>query len=105
MYGRKLLNHHAALVNRMAQAVGVNLTELIIRGRFSGEEWREAVVRCTSCSDPDACLVWLAEHAERPSTMPTGPEEVVPPYCANGSMMARLRRMEGALTENAEGGK
>ncbi len=104
MYGRKLLNRHAALVNRMAQLAGVNLTELILRGRFSGEEWREAVVRCTSCSAPDACLDWLADHAERPGTMQSEPAELTPSYCANRMMMARLRHMEGALAENADGG-
>ncbi|MFD2174487.1 DUF6455 family protein [Rhodobacter lacus] len=92
MYGRKTLNRHAALMNRMAQVLGINLTERMIAGKISGEEWREAVVRCTNCSDPGECMHWLAEHAEAGTDPNAPPIAAAPSYCTNKMMMARLRR-------------
>ncbi|SOC16413.1 DUF6455 family protein [Rhodobacter maris] len=102
MYGRKTLNRHAALMNRMAQVLGINLTERMIRGKISGEEWREAVVRCTNCSDPGECMHWLAEHAEAGTDPNARPVAEAPSYCTNKMMMARLRRQitEEELTED-----
>lgn len=105
MHGRKTLNNHAALMNRMAQALGVNLTELMIRGRLSGGEWREAVVRCTGCSEPADCLHWLNARGDGAVAKP--PARTAPGYCANREMMARLQEMvaDGRLPAEAEGGK
>ncbi|PTV96338.1 hypothetical protein C8J27_102132 [Rhodobacter aestuarii] len=107
MYGRKTLNRHASLMNRMAQVLGINLTEMMIRGKISGDEWREAVVRCASCSEPGECLHWLAEHAEAGVDRNAAPMSDTPGYCTNRMMMARLRhqRAEDELaTEVAQGG-
>lgn len=93
MFGLKTLNRHAALMNRMAQVLGVDLTGAMETRHLSGEDWRAAVIRCTSCSDPAGCQHWLADHdaqdgAARPSAAPD--------YCNNRLMMARLRTI---LTE------
>ncbi|MDF2141580.1 DUF6455 family protein [Paenirhodobacter sp. CAU 1674] len=86
MFGARTLNRHAALMNRMAEVLGVDLTEAMAKGQLSGEGWREAVVRCTSCDDPTACQHWLAGH--------DGDEGAAeaPDYCNNRLMMARLRQ-------------
>lgn len=109
MYGRKTLNRHAALMNRMAQVLGINLTERMLLGKISGDEWRAAVVRCTNCSEPGECLHWLAEHAEAGTDPNAPPISEAPPYCSNKMMMARLRRQiteEDLAPESVnEGGK
>ena len=43
MFGAKTINRHAALMNRMAETLGVDLTEAIADGRLPAEAWREAV--------------------------------------------------------------
>lgn len=105
MLGRKTLNRHAALMNRMAQALGVNLTEMMLQGKLGGEDWREAVVRCAGCAEPTECLHWLSARDDESGRARQAAE--APDYCANREMMARLR---AALTTeqvlaDAEGGK
>lgn len=87
MFGAKTINRHAALMNRMATTLGVDLTAAIADGRLPAESWREAVVRCTGCSDPESCQHWLADH-------PVGewPPETPPDYCRNRDLMDGLRR-------------
>lgn len=105
MQGRKTLNRHAALMNRMAQALGINLTEMMLQGKLGGDEWREAVVRCANCPEPAECLHWLTERGEDPGR--SRPAASAPDYCTNREMMAQLRDAlaeEHSLT-NAEGGK
>jgi hypothetical protein len=104
MDGRKTLNRHAALMNRMGQALGVNLTEMMIRGQLSGEDWREAVVRCSGCTAPDNCLHWLTERSDAGlHRSPAAPE-----YCTNREMIVRLRDrladQDMMLAEAVEGG-
>ena len=100
MFGLKTLNRHAALVNRMAQVLGVDLTEAMGKGKLSGEDWREAVVRCTGCTAPEACTVWLSE---RPA--PEDAEGVAvaaaPHNCNNRLMLARLRDAIGQDDDGA----
>lgn len=90
MFGLKTLNRHAALVNRMAQVLGVDLTEAMGRGKLSGEDWREAVVRCTGCTAPEACTVWLSERPA-PEDAEGVAASAAPHYCNNRLMLARLR--------------
>lgn len=102
MFGLKTLNRHAALMNRMAQVLGVDLTHMMAAGRMSGEEWREAVVRCACCDDPAACQHWLAQcPAPELCTDQTRPD-AAPQYCNNREMMAQLRVMLAEETQLAE---
>jgi len=110
MFGLKKLNRHAALMNRMAQVLGVDLTEAMAQGQLSGEEWREAVVRCTGCDDPTACIHWLADHDAPEDHGGAATAHEAPGYCNNRLMMARLRAImteedEGALLATAQGGR
>ncbi|MGD9918157.1 MAG: DUF6455 family protein [Paenirhodobacter sp.] len=99
MFGLKTLNRHAALMNRMAQVLGVDLTEAMAKRHLSGDEWREAVIRCTSCCDPESCQHWLADHDAPEAHDGEATAEVAPEYCNNRLMMARLRAI---LTEEPE---
>lgn len=105
MHGRKTLNRHAALMNRMAQALGVNLTEMMLQGKLGGEDWREAVVRCAGCPEPTECLHWLSAHDEDNGR--AKPEAEAPDYCTNRDMMARLRETlaKDQVLADAEGEK
>lgn len=108
MFGLKTLNRHAALMNRMAQVLGVDLTAMMAKGKLSGEDWREAVVRCASCCDPAACQHWLSEHPAPETRGGAASDDLAPDYCNNREMMARLRAMmaeEGRIAEPADGGK
>ena len=83
MLSRTVLKRHAGLVDRMAQAVGVDLEEAALEGRVTVSEIDDAVLSCTGCTKPYACESWLAER--------TGPQEGPPSYCRNMDLLARLR--------------
>lgn len=90
MFGARTLNRHAQLMNRMAQVLGVDLTETMARGLLSGEDWRGAVVRCTGCADPEGCLHWLSEQDAPEDHDGAATAEAAPEFCNNRLMMARL---------------
>lgn len=83
MQERDSLRRHAALVDRMATALGIDLEEAALSGRVAVDEISEAVLRCTGCADPTHCEGWLASRVSA---------EVAPGYCRNRDLMARLRR-------------
>lgn len=75
-------DRHAVLMDRMADTVGVDLAELMMRGRMPPSEYRDAVFRCVGCTRPGACADWVAAHpdgAGRP-----------PGYCRNRDYFDRL---------------
>lgn len=84
MCGTRSVNHHATLVARMAETLGLDLSAALSAGQISSQEWRDAVVACCGCSQPGACQHWLAEQQP-------GQAEATPDYCENQDMMARLR--------------
>lgn len=86
MQGKRTLKTHAALVDRMATAQGLDLEEQMMRGRFTTSELEDAVLRCTGCSAPDACAHWLETQ---------GQAEAAPLYCRNAQVFAELRREAG----------
>lgn len=88
MCDARTLNRHAALVSRMAETLGLDLTQVMREGRLQSEAWRDAVLDCTCCTAPEACMAWLAERHE------TG-AEAPPDYCRNAGLMARLAGATG----------
>lgn len=76
------LKAHAALVDRMAQTVGVDLEEAVLQGTARFDDLAEAVLRCTQCSDPAHCAEWLEEDRQRDAT---------PAYCRNKDLFAALK--------------
>ena len=91
MFGNRVLNRHAALMNRMAETLGVDLAEALRRGSLSSEEWRDALVSCASCDDPTGCVHWLGEHGAPEDRSCGAPADEAPDFCNNRLMMARLR--------------
>lgn len=82
MADREKLKAHAALVDRMATKLGVDLEEKAIAGALRIDDLSEAVLRCTGCSNPEHCGRWLSETPEADDT---------PGYCRNRELLTRLR--------------
>lgn len=77
------LKRHAALVDRMATTLNVDLEEATLRGALPPETLVDAVLRCTGCANPDACDHWLEDHQ--------GTVEHSPPsYCRNTELLKSL---------------
>jgi hypothetical protein len=74
------LDHHAGLVNRMAETVGADLGAALITGKLSGEGLRAAVVNCCACEGAADCPDWLADHAQGAAEAPC--------YCRNRDLLA-----------------
>lgn len=77
------LKDHADLVDRMADALGLDLEEVMMEGRMDIEQLSDAVLSCTGCTQPDTCRHWLDEQGN--------PSSEAPGYCRNGDMFARLK--------------
>ena len=69
------LKFHADLLDRMAQAQGVDLQESVICGQVPFEEIADSVLRCAKCSYPGHCEAWLTAHRDGPIGTPQ--------YCRN----------------------
>lgn len=82
MQGKKTLEEHEILVNRMANAVGVDLDEAELRGKVTAEGRDDMTLSCTKCTDPGGCDQWLGENVRADSA---------PSYCRNADLLAALR--------------
>lgn len=86
MHDRPILKRHAALVDRMATALGLDLEEAALRGDLTPPDISDAVLSCTACSNPEHCETWLKEHGDgAPAT---------PGYCRNIDMFDRLKALK-----------
>jgi hypothetical protein len=89
MPSQKTLRRHAALVDRMAGALGVDLQEAVMRGHLEPDALPDMVLRCTGCANPDGCESLLDKAAAGPAqaAAPT------PPYfCRNAWVFDDLGR-------------
>lgn len=75
------LDRHSRLVSRMADALGVDMEESMMRGELRPEELRSAVFRCTGCINPSDCEKRLDCQQVSDAT---------PDYCRNKSLMESL---------------
>jgi len=82
MQGKKTLEEHEILVNRMAGTLGVDLDEAELRGQITPGERNDMTLACTKCSDPGGCDQWLGENAKA---------DRAPAYCRNADLLAALR--------------
>jgi hypothetical protein len=81
------LRRHAALVDRMAGAMGVDLEAAVMRGQLAPDDLPYMVLRCTGCANPDGCEAFLQKAAAAPKPGPT------PPYfCRNAWVFDDLGR-------------
>lgn len=74
---------HAALVDDMGQALGVDLQEEMLRGALDPDTLVDTVLSCTNCTDPTACRAWL--------TLQEDVAETTPGFCRNTDLLLRLR--------------
>ncbi|MBC7131520.1 MAG: hypothetical protein H5U16_00250 [Roseovarius sp.] len=76
------LKEHAALVDRMSTAQGVDLETKMMEGLLSPGRLGDAVLACTACTNPGDCAHWLDNHA---------PGAPAPDYCRNIDLFADLK--------------
>ena len=81
MLGKDTLKRHTGLVDRMATHVGVDLETAAIEGDVSIDQISEAVLRCSTCSNPGHC-----EHLLNRSSIGSK----TPEYCRNSDLFDRL---------------
>ena len=74
-------DRHARLVERMADTLGVDLAEELMRGRVMPSDLRSNVVRCMGCERTQECGVWLEAH-------PDG-ARMAPNFCRNKEQLER----------------
>lgn len=84
MQSQTTLKRHAALVDDMARARGIDLEEVMLRGKLTMSELEDAVLRCTSCTSVDACKHWLAKQ--------DGSAPGVLGYCRNSDQFRALEQ-------------
>ena len=75
------LDRHARLVERMADTLGIDLAEKMMMGQLPPEQYRAAAIRCTGCTETDACASWVDAHPEGAA--------LAPDYCRNKAQFER----------------
>ena len=83
MQDTKKLRRHADLVDRMANALGLDLELMTMEGKLRIDTIGDAVMRCTGCSDPTACNHWL--------TVQDSPVDTTPDMCRNADLFDLLK--------------
>jgi len=79
--GRK---RHAELVDHMAQALGLDLDELVMEGKLDLETLDDAVLRCTGCTEPDNCEHWR--------DLQDNEADEAPEFCRNAQLFELLKQ-------------
>ena len=82
MFLSRKIDRHLTLFGRMAQAVGADLGDAVEGGRLSSEGLRLAALRCTACTMPEACALWLDGQGAG--------ADAAPDYCRNAGLLADL---------------
>lgn len=80
---KETFERHSELVQCMAETIGVDLTEKIMRDPEALASFSKMVTRCSNCALVEACEVWLSEYK--------GPVSETPGYCLNKSTLEKLR--------------
>jgi hypothetical protein len=81
------LKRHAALVDRMATARGIDLEEAAMRAHLAPGDLSDMVLRCAGCAQTDKCAQWLDTQI--------GAVSATPAYCRNGDQFAELAVSSG----------
>lgn len=74
------LAKHALLVDVMADRMGIDLEEAVLRGRINFDEIADAVLRCTGCTRVEECQALVVDNS--------GTE--LPEYCRNAELFREL---------------
>ena len=83
MSGQNKYDEHAQLVEKMAETLGVDLTEEMMAGNWTPEDMQATVSRCLGCTDPAHCKGWLDEN--------TAGADETPGYCRNKDLLEAMR--------------
>ncbi|SEO49190.1 hypothetical protein SAMN04490248_1069 [Salinihabitans flavidus] len=83
MTDRSTIKHHADLLDRAATKLGADLEGALLSGRMRMDALGDAVLRCTECGCPGACVDWLDDEQAR--------VEAPPHYCRNVRLLTTLR--------------
>ncbi|MDJ0994847.1 MAG: DUF6455 family protein [Dinoroseobacter sp.] len=83
MQNAKTLAKHAALVDSMADHLGLDLEEQVMRGAMDPGLIPDLVLRCTNCTDPEGCARLLSA---------TERFDEAPSYCVNRDTLAALAK-------------
>ena len=83
MSSQEMLKRHADLVDRMAETLGLDLEEAMMRGQMQMDSLGDAVLRCTGCTQPETCESWLQAQ--------NGEVDGAPSYCRNSEMFDLLK--------------
>ena len=81
------LKRHAALVDRMAEARGLDLEEVALRGDLTPGDISDMVLRCAGCTQTENCERWLADQV--------GAVSAAPHYCRNARTFSALAERSG----------
>lgn len=82
MPSTRTLKRHAALVERMSAAQGVDLEQKMMEGLLTPDDLGTMVLSCTGCAHPGDCEHWLASHEDGAAA---------PGYCRNLDLFADLK--------------
>lgn len=82
MYDSKTIRRHANLFVTMAESQGVDLEEAVMRAEIQPDDVAEGVLRCTGCTNPDACEAALAMRKRLDNP---------PEYCRNSELLNALK--------------
>jgi len=80
------LKKHAALVDRMANALGIDLEQKAMEGQIDFDQISDAVMSCSGCSNPEECSHWLDAQDVQDVQAKTTPD-----ICRNAEVFARLK--------------
>ncbi len=82
------LKRHAALVDTMAEARGIDLQEASLRAGLTPDDLTDMVHQCMGCTQPDTCEKWLEARA--------GAVSETPEFCRNADAFnALVAKMSG----------
>jgi len=81
------LKRHAALVDDMAHARGIDLEEAAMRADLTPSDLSDMVLRCTTCTHVGECEQWLGSQV--------GAVSETPHYCKNADVFQQLARNSG----------
>lgn len=79
------IKRHAILMDRMAEARGLDMEEQVMRGHITSADVAESVLSCTNCTNPEDCASWLARN--------DGPAAETPSYCRNSALFDDLLKL------------
>jgi hypothetical protein len=74
---------HTALMQSMAEKVGVDWNELVAENPEMANSFRHASLTCAQCKKAGECVEWQAEHDH---------EEHAPDYCLNRQLLDKLHK-------------